>query len=114
MVHSYGRVCFIDGEFAGECLIRNAISRGSGEIVFEFDYGLPGRPDIYLVALVAVGSDQLEGQFSAGSGGNAVSGRVSCRQYRAARGLALAGEWYEDGNCYPWFAEVFPRDKSTV
>ena len=98
---------FIDGERVGECAVEHAIIRNGGEIAFDFDYGLPGEPDVYTVALIPADSGYLEGQFSVGSGNNKASGKVTCRRYQGVNGVALAGYWYEDGNRYDWFAELF-------
>lgn len=83
-------------------------------IAFDFDYGLPGFPEVYSVALERTGQDRFEGRFTV-RGSEHVSGSVKCRRYIGAAGTALVGEWVEDRKRHLWFAEFLMTNiKSTL
>lgn len=106
MTQLSGTITLIEGEGVEQCKTKHAVVRDSGDIAFDFDYGLPGSPYIYTVVLSRIDVDLLEGQFSGGSCDDSVSGKVTCRQYTGARGIALTGLWFESGHRYEWFAEL--------
>lgn len=83
-----------------------AILRDNAEIALDFDYGEPGRPNLYNVVLRPTRKDYLRGEFVGGRGADASSGPVTCRVYKGAHGLVLAGRWTEGGQVDQWFAEL--------
>ncbi len=109
-----GCITLIEGEYAETCAIKHAVLRGGGDIAFDFDYGLPGFPDVYTVAVSSTSNDTLEGSFSAGSGANRLSGTVTCRKYVRKSGIALVGSWFEGGNRYEWFAELVKETRRST
>jgi hypothetical protein len=83
-----------------------AVLRASGEIALDFDYGEPGKPILYNVVLRPSRKDFLQGEFVGGRGADASSGPVTCRVYKGAHGLVLAGRWTEGGHLDQWLAEL--------
>ena len=74
----------------------HAVIRDDGSIAVDCDWGEPGEPYRYTLHLQKShkAPNTYTGSFTAPGG---VEGKVGCLKFEAESGVALLGEWTEDG-----------------
>jgi hypothetical protein len=98
----------IEWKTSGPFDVTHAVIRDDGSITVDCDCGELGKPYVYTIQLNNSHKipDMYKGSFTARGGSE---GRVDCLKFESQTGVALLGEWTENGKIERWAATLCPE-----